>query len=287
MLMVLNDEELIMKLGPLGELLAGWSGWSWWTGLALVAAVLAVWWGVPAPVGASSRLGLVGGTSTGRRWSGKLQWLLTGRSDAPPLRRRLPVGLAAGASLGALGWLRLDIGASALLVGAVTVLAAVLTLGWLEPGATRRRRAQLVVDTPQALDLMSACLASGLPLRSAAEAVVAVMDGPVAEDLHEVMAATRLGSGDVEAWLGLRSHPELGPAATDLARSCESGTMVVEALNEHARLAREKRRAAVQLRARVVGVRSVLPMMICFLPAFLLIGVVPAVGSAILGAFPR
>jgi hypothetical protein len=35
-----------------------------------------------------------------------------------------------------------------------------------------------------------------------------------------------------------------------------------------------------------VGVRSVLPLMICFLPAFLLLGVLPSVVSAILKAFP-
>ena len=34
-----------------------------------------------------------------------------------------------------------------------------------------------------------------------------------------------------------------------------------------------------------VGVRSVLPLMTCFLPAFLLLGVVPTVASAVLHAF--
>jgi pilus assembly protein TadC len=95
-----------------------------------------------------------------------------------------------------------------------------------------------------------------------------------------------LGAPDIDAWRSLRGHPQLGPAAIDLARSVESGTMLVETLNHHARAARADRRAALQIRARAVGVRSVLPLMICFLPAFLLLGVLPSVVSAILNAFP-
>jgi hypothetical protein len=39
------------------------------------------------------------------------------------------------------------------------------------------------------------------------------------------------------------------------------------------------------MHASIVGVRSVLPMMICFIPSFMLLGIVPAVISAIFNAF--
>jgi len=35
------------------------------------------------------------------------------------------------------------------------------------------------------------------------------------------------------------------------------------------------------VRARRVGVRSVLPLMTCFLPSFLLLGVVPIIGGVV------
>lgn len=60
--------------------------------------------------------------------------------------------------------------------------------------------------------------------------------------------------------------------------------MLLDALNHHARAARQRRQAAWQVAARAVGVRSVLPLMTCFLPAFLLLGVVPSVVSAIANA---
>ena len=43
--------------------------------------------------------------------------------------------------------------------------------------------------------------------------------------------------------------------------------------------------AAAQARARRAGVSSVMPLMVCFLPAFLLIGVVPIIAGAALHLF--
>jgi pilus assembly protein TadC len=131
------------------------------------------------------------------------------------------------------------------------------------------------------MELLASCLTAGLPLRSATEAVVSVFPGPLSEDLGSVLRMVDLGLSEPDAWRTLRGHPELGRAANDLARSAHSGTMLVDALNHHAELARQRRHAAVHVAARAVGVRSVLPMMICFLPAFLLLGVVPSVVSAI------
>ena len=47
---------------------------------------------------------------------------------------------------------------------------------------------------------------------------------------------------------------------------------------------REERHGQVEEAARRVGVRSVLPLMVCFIPAFLLLGIVPTVASAVLNA---
>ena len=225
--------------------------------------------------------GLRGLGAPGGRRSGRLVQVLAGRADAAPLRLRLLVGsLAVGGLEGGLlrltgpspGWLVLPVALAAV---------AVVALGWLEPVAVRRRRHQLVLETPQALELLAACLAAGLPVRAACRAVVDAFDGPVAEDLGRVVALTDLGVGDVEAWRSLTQHAQLGPVAADLARSVESGTLLVEGLRQHAHAARRRRQAALEVAARGVGVRSVLPLMCCFLPAFVLLGVVPSVASAL------
>lgn len=213
--------------------------------------------------------------------------LIGGRPDAPPLRRRAWLSLAAGGGVSwSLGSGVLHLGSWVWIAWPVTAVGGVLALGWLEPVALRRRQQQLVLEAPQALELMAACLAVGTPPRAACAAVAAAFDGPVAEDLQPVLRAVELGTPDGEAWATLAGHPQLGPAAVDLARSVESGTQMVEALRTHARVAREHRRSALQQVARGVGVRSVLPLMLCFIPAFLLLGVVPTVVSAVVQAFP-
>ncbi len=218
--------------------------------------------------------------------SGALRRLLRGHPGSPSLIRRAVLGALAGAAscllvqrlLPAAGWWSL--GAWPLLM-----VATVGVLGGLEPARAQRRRQRLVAEVPQALELMADGLAAGLPLRAACAAVVDVFDGPVAEDLGVVLRSVELGMAESAAWSLLTGHPQLGPAASDLSRSAESGTELVQTLRHHATAARERRRAALQQSARSVGVRSVLPLMTCFLPAFLLLGVVPTVVSAVLSAF--
>ena len=232
--------------------------------------------------------------------SRRLRYLLEERQPRPatPVRRwhgrpdGLPRGLrlALGAVIGLLTGLGLS--RSGLAWGPAWLTAVLLgccvfvLLGRLELRAARARRLRLVRDLPGALDLLGGCLAAGLPVRLATEAVVEVLDGPVAEELGAVVRRAQLGASDAEAWQPLRQHAQLGGLAADVARAAESGTMLVPALIEHAREARARRRAALEVAARAVGVRSVVPMMLCFIPAFLLLGIVPTVVSAFRNALP-
>ena len=169
--------------------------------------------------------------------------------------------------------------------GSVSGVLGAVALGWLAPRSAARRRQQLILQTPQALELMASCLDAGMPVRRACRSIVEAFDGPVADDLGRVVALVELGTSDAAAWRSLHDHPQLGPAADDLARSVESGTMMVEGLRRHAADARQARQGALQVRARAVGVRTVLPLMVCFIPSFLLLGVVPTVVSAVSRAF--
>ena len=216
---------------------------------------------------------------------GRLARALAGGPGAPSLPRRLALGGSAAAALCLLGSRLLDLGWWFFLAWPPLLGAAVVLLGGLEPRAAQARSRRLVAEVPQALDLMADGLAAGRPLRAACATVVEAFDGPVAEELGAVLRSVELGAPDGAAWSLLARHPQLGEAAADLARSVESGTELVAALRHHATAARERRRAALQQRARGVGVRSVLPLMVCFIPAFLLLGVVPTVVSALVHAF--
>ena len=251
------------------------TGWMIGTAGLVALAVLLLW---PPPVDAR----------VVERPGRPLPRWLRGRTDAAPLARRLSYAAIPAVAVGsvllragpAVGWMPLV----AVVSGVGVVLAGAVVLGWLEPSATRRARQRRIADAPQALDLLAACLAAGLPVRAALRSVVEVVDGPLGDDLGQVLRLTDLGHDDVSAWRSLADHQELGPAALDLARSVETGALLVESLLVHAEVAREERRGQVESAARGVGVRSVLPLMVCFIPAFLLIGIVPTVASAVLNA---
>lgn len=252
--------------------LGGLSPWAYATAVLAGLGVLAL---LPPPRDLEALL-----TDRKQRRSGATAWF-RGRADAVPLSRRAPLGAALGVATALLG-ARAGLPPGWVWPAApVVALAVVVLIGRVEPVAARRRRQALVLQTPQALELMASCLAAGLPVRRACAVVVDAFDGPVAEDLGRVRASTDLGVADADAWLQLADHDQLGPAAADLARSVESGTLLVATLRHHAVQARGRREAALQVVARSVGVRSVLPLMTCFIPAFLLLGVVPTVASAL------
>lgn len=207
---------------------------------------------------------------------------LAGRPGAVKLRLRLCVG----AALGLAAWAALPILVGQGLATAVALASlpvSVVVLGRLEPAGVRRARERELVEAPQAMELLASCLSAGAPLRMAV-AEVARLSGPeVASTLGRVASLVSVGVPDGDAWLDLADHPVWGRAARDVARSAGSGTAVSGLLAEHATSTRTLRRREVEQRARTVGVRSVGPLMCCFLPAFLLVGVVPLIAGTVFG----
>ncbi|MFI0449123.1 type II secretion system F family protein [Actinomadura sp. 6N118] len=103
--------------------------------------------------------------------------------------------------------------------------------------------------------------------------------GPLGEELQSVVVQIRLGVDPAVAWLALAKEPALAPLARTAVRAAGSGTALAPSL---ARLASDQRRVArtaAAARARAAGVRAVAPLGLCFLPAFMLLGVVPAIAG--------
>lgn len=189
-------------------------------------------------------------------------------------RRRFAVGLATLAS----GWLAIDwLGILGLGLAAVGGFVLETWLGRLEPRATRQRREQLDADAPVAAEILAACLATGSAPDRAAEAVAVAVGGPVGEELRSVVAHLRLGGDPASSWRQLERVRSLAPVGRSIARAAESGAPVAAAVAAVADEHRRQRRWRAQLRAHRVGVRAAAPLGLCFLPAFILIGIVPVV----------
>jgi len=188
-------------------------------------------------------------------------------------------GLAVLGCIG-LGWVVVTgpLGAAA---GAGAGVAVWLALARLESPQTVRRRRAMEARFALVLDLLAGVVEAGAPLRNAVGDVADVIGAPDREPLDAVAAACRIGCTDAEAWHTLADDPLWGEVARELARSVESGTASARILRTQSDQARRARAAQLLTRARAVGVKSSLPLMACFLPAFLLVGVVPIIGGLV------
>ncbi len=200
------------------------------------------------------------------------------RTPRPRDRRfRLSAVIAASALPLAVG-----LGWWALPAAAVLGNVSHFMLGRLEAGGVVRRREQLVAQLPQACDLLAVCLESGQPLRLAAAEVARVLDDPLGSALARVSTTVSLGADEAGAWAELaEAEPALATLGREVARTVGSGIALAATLRALGADARRQAVALAQVRARRVGVRSVLPLMTCFLPSFLLLGVVPIIGGVV------
>jgi hypothetical protein len=134
---------------------------------------------------------------------------------------------------------------------------------------------ELARDLPVACDLLAVCLTAGTPVGSALTAVGDAVSGPLGERLAGVGALYRLGAAPRRAWSG--SPPPLDVLGRTLVRAGESGSAVVPALQRLAADLRSSARSETEAAVRRAGVWVLAPLGLCFLPAFLCLGVVPLV----------
>jgi Flp pilus assembly protein TadB len=179
-------------------------------------------------------------------------------------------GLATWALLG---------GLPGIVVGSVVALGLDRGLRRLEPRARRHEREAVTEALPFAADLLSAVLLAGATLDGALRCVATALGPPLDARLHQVASAHALGADLMEVWRPLGDLPAAIPIVRAAMRSGRSGAALALALHRAADTARAAAETAGDAAGRRAGVLLVLPVGLCFLPAFVLLGVVPvAVG---------
>jgi pilus assembly protein TadC len=201
------------------------------------------------------------------------------RTGPTGFRVRVGVSVLAGLAVGVLVG-----GAAGVLAGAGAVPLLVRLLARARTGRDRRRRRVVAADAPLAADLLAACLATGTAPATAATSVARAVGGPLGETLQGVESRLSLGADPADAWDVLASEPGLGPLARACRRAVESGAPLADVADRLAEEVRSAARAEAEARAQRVGVYAVAPLGVCFLPAFVLLGVVPVVVGTAAGA---
>ncbi|MFD9353811.1 type II secretion system F family protein [Streptomyces sp. NPDC060031] len=166
------------------------------------------------------------------------------------------------------------------LVGVAVGCAAALGVRWwsarpkppagVDPAEAERQ-------LPFAADLLAACLAAGAGPVEAAEVVGESLGGPVGERLALAGAELRLGGEPGAAWGRLAEIPGARALAECLERSARTGAPAAEPVSRLAGALRADRTRRAGARAQRAAVLVTAPVGLCFLPAFLAIGVAPVV----------
>lgn len=237
--------------------------------MRLVVALLvfaSVWLSGPMPARETLLLPTTG--SEVRRQRSDRSWV------EDPLKRTVVCCLACFAAIGAM------VGASAAWLGVALGAALSWWMGRLEQPSVTREREAVARELPLMIDLLSACAQAGRPIDQSLALVSKALGGAVAGRFAIVSARVEMGTEPLDEWRRLLADPPLAPLAKSVIRSLESGAPLAQGLERLADDHRRQRRTQTQLKARNVGVQAAVPLAACFLPAFMLIGVVPTIAGA-------
>lgn len=135
------------------------------------------------------------------------------------------------------------------------------------------------------LDVLAVCLASGMAVSTAAAATAPSAPPPLARVLRRAADLLALGADPAVAW---SAPPDLPPGCLDpqtdallrlARRSAASGVALGEAVTELAVQCRQDAGHTAAAAAERAGVLIAGPLGLCFLPAFVCLGIVPVVAG--------
>ena len=212
------------------------------------------------------------------------------RLDRPP-------GLAAPTDRRRPGWLVPAAG----LAAAVSVMAAVggtvgvalgAVAGVLAGAAALRhvRRGPLPpsgLELAGAWELLAACLRAGLSAVIAVRAVATRLPAPASAQLERVADLLLLGADPTAAWTAAEGLPGAAGLVRAARRSATSGAGLADVAAAAASELRAAASDAAEAGAQRAAVAVAGPLGLCFLPAFLALGVVPVVVGLAEGLLAR
>jgi Flp pilus assembly protein TadB len=210
-------------------------------------------------------------------------------SDRSRSGRRRPLGLLAVCLLGLPVGLLVGVRPAAAGVGVLVVAGTVGVRRWWRRRADARLRALRTEAAPAMIDLLGACLRAGLNPYLAICRVVERSPGTLRSELDRAVVDLRLGRSPGAALRAVAERTgldEFRAAASALEAADRWGMGPAEALAARAEALRSRRRLEAEAEAGRAAVRLAFPLVLCFLPAFALVVVVPTVAGAVKALVP-
>jgi tight adherence protein C len=164
------------------------------------------------------------------------------------------------------------------------VVVGVTVAGFFAPSMylyqrTYDRSKRMQRELPDAIDLLTISVESGLGFDAALQQVAYNTDGPLADEFSRVLREMQIGSSRSEALRALAersSLSELRSFVSSMVQADAFGIPIANVLRVQSSEMRVKRRQRAEEKAQQVPVKMTIPLIFCILPALFIIVMGPA-----------
>jgi len=173
-------------------------------------------------------------------------------------------------------------GTSALLVSALAGLVSFFIPDMLLHSAIGRRQLSIRRALPDMLDMLTISVEAGLGFDQAVAKLVSNSHGPLAEEFSRMLQEIQAGIARPDAYRHLADRtdvPEVSTFVTSMVQADVFGISVATVLRAQAKEMRVKRRQRAEEIAQKAPVKIVFPLVLCILPATLIVLLGPALVS--------
>lgn len=169
----------------------------------------------------------------------------------------------------------------------IIVVAGAVVAGFFAPNLylyqkAHERAERLQRDLPDAIDLLTISVESGLGFDAAVQQVARNTEGPLAEEFSRVLREMQIGQGRADALRALGERTNVGDVRTFVGAMVQAdsfGIPVAQVLRVQSAEMRVKRRQRAEEKAQQVPVKITIPLIFCILPTLFIAVMGPAVLS--------
>ena len=169
----------------------------------------------------------------------------------------------------------------------LVVIGGVTIAGFFAPNLYLYQRAyergeRLQRDLPDAIDLLTISVESGLGFDAAVQQVARNTDGPLADEFSRVLREMQIGQGRAHALRAMGERTNVGDLRTFVGAMVQAdsfGIPIAQVLRVQSAEMRVKRRQRAEEKAQQVPVKITIPLIFCILPTLFIAVMGPAVLS--------
>jgi tight adherence protein C len=143
-----------------------------------------------------------------------------------------------------------------------------------------KRQAAMQVDAADVIDQLTICVEAGLGFDAALGRVASTTEGPLTDELRHTLSDIQAGVPRAQALRTLSDRAqivEIRQLVTALLQAQKHGVPMADTLRIQSSEMRLKRKQRTEEKAAKLTVKMIFPIVVCFMPVFVIVTLVPAI----------